>query len=172
MPTLCVFKKWHPVSKKSGVCHLEFCTFAVYVALSPMRCYSAYTCTIWLKSDNRLLKYGQKMIFNMGVFHDIECDRMACLPDIEKVEYIFSSFDNYWHVTDRCTDKRMDIFQLGMWQISNLLLNLSDVVAFSLICIGRICRPIFYRIRIWLLTVADWILERSTAVRWQSDTYC
>ena len=54
--------------------------------------------------------------------------------------------------------------RIGMWRISNL----SDSVAFSQIRIRWICRPIFYWIRIRLLTVADWILARSTAVRWQS----
>jgi len=46
--------------------HLGFCKFAVFVTWPLLARRSASWCKISLKSDNRLMSYGQKGIFQDG----------------------------------------------------------------------------------------------------------
>ena len=50
------------ICKMAAVRQLEFSKFRVYVNWPLLLCYSASLCKISLKSDNRLLSYGQKQL--------------------------------------------------------------------------------------------------------------
>jgi len=98
---------------------------------------------------------------------------------------MLQSMESFRSIDIQVAEVALHKMKAHLWYISEDLAELSlfsdkaladekkqmvtDFVTFSQIRICRICRPVFCRIRIWLLTVADWILERSTAVRWQSD---
>jgi len=56
----------------AGVRHLGFLKFAVFVKWPLSACRSASQCKISLKTDNRLMSYGQKSDFQDGGCHHLE----------------------------------------------------------------------------------------------------
>jgi len=66
---------------------LNFRKLRVYVMWPPSLCCSASICKIWLKSDNRLLIYGQKRILPRDAMHKrgLCCHAVSVRPSVRQV---------------------------------------------------------------------------------------